>query len=227
MSHRARSRLVAAALVVVGGASLATGCSDTGGKDAFCDRVADTPQITETLARLDVSDPGGSRRRLEEAVASFRSLEADAPGEIRSDLARLRQGVEVVLEAVRDNPDDLPAAREAILEREDELAGLAQAGRQVADYARTECRVDLTESFDGSGPTTEPSSASSTSSTSSTTSTDGSAPTSTEGPTTSDNPDSTDGDPVEPGVTDPTTSEPDVTDLSPSRPDDSPDGDGG
>lgn len=144
--------MVAGALAVVP-VGLAGGCTDTGGQDAFCDQVADTPQISETLALLDASDPGGSRRRLEEAVADFRSLEADAPGEIRSDVARLRQGVEFVVEAVRDNPDDLPAARQAILGRPDEMAGLAQAGVRVADYARTECSVDLVDAFDGSAPT--------------------------------------------------------------------------
>lgn len=152
MISRAGAAMATGALALVS-AGLAGGCSDTGGKDAFCDRVADAPQITETLALLDASDPGGSRRRLEETVADFRSLEADAPGEIRSDVARLRQGVEVVVEAVKDNPDDLSAARQAILGRQDEMAGLAQAGVRVADYARTECSVDLVDAFDGSAPT--------------------------------------------------------------------------
>lgn len=128
-------------------------CSDEGDSTAFCERVADVPQVGEILAEIDVTDPGASRRRLRDGAAEFRALEADAPGQIRSDLARLRQGVELVIEAIEENPDDLSAARQAIAAREDELAGLASAGERVADYADRECDIDLVPpSTVGSGP---------------------------------------------------------------------------
>lgn len=123
--------------------SVLVACSDDGDSEAFCDRVGVATPVAEILAELDSSDPGGARRRLQQGIEEFQALEAAAPGAIRGDLARLRRGVELVLEAVEDNPDDLPAAREAIAARQDELSGLVQAGERVVSYARTECGVSL------------------------------------------------------------------------------------
>lgn len=135
--HRA---LVALVLVVP---LLAGACTDDGDSDAFCDRVGEVVLPAEVLAQLDPADPAGSRRQLEAVVEEFRALEADAPGAIRADVARLREGVELVVAAVKENPDDLAAARAAITERTDELAGLAQAGQAVVSYADEECGITL------------------------------------------------------------------------------------
>lgn len=134
------SALVAAALVAGG---LLAACSDDGDAGEFCDRLASIPEVGEILGRVDGGDPGGARAALREGVTAYRQLEASAPGEVRADVARVRQGVELVLEAVEDNPDDLPAARQQITGRADELSGLVQAGQRVADYARTECGIAL------------------------------------------------------------------------------------
>jgi hypothetical protein len=69
-------------------------------------------------------------------------------------VARLRQGVELVLDAVENNPGDLAGARQDILAQEDELAGLAQAGVSVANYVGRECNLQLTPATvdDGSAP---------------------------------------------------------------------------
>ena len=82
-------------------------------------------------------------RRHQAALQQFSDLEADAPGAIRDDVARVRQGVELILEAVQDNPDDLPAAREQIAGQVDELSGLVSASDEVVTYARDECELDL------------------------------------------------------------------------------------
>jgi len=124
--------------------ALLPACSDDGDSGAFCERLGDTEQLGEILGDLDTSDPAGVEDRLEAALEGFQDLESDAPGEIRDDVARIRQGVELVLEAVRDNPDDLSAAREAIAGEIDELSGLAQAGEAVTAYADEECGLDLT-----------------------------------------------------------------------------------
>ena len=132
-------RLLAAVVLVVVGAA----CTDEGDKDAFCERLAAIPALGEVLGELDSSDPAGTEARLTDALADFRSLEADAPGAIRDDVARVRQGVELVLDAVQENPDDLSAAREAIASETDELSGLAQAAEDLVSYARTECDLTL------------------------------------------------------------------------------------
>lgn len=132
-----------AALVVGVLAVVAPACSDDGDRAAYCERIASIPDVEEILASLDTSDPGGLESSIEEAVEEFRALERDAPGSIRGDVARLREGVELVLEAVQDNPGDLPATREAILDRTDELAGLARAGTRVATDAQAECDLAL------------------------------------------------------------------------------------
>jgi hypothetical protein len=140
-----RRRAVPVSLAALGALAvvLVGGCSDDGDSGAFCDRLGDMEQLGSVLGQLDTSDPAGAEDSIADTLAEFRDLEADAPGSIRDDVARLRQGVELVLEAVRDHPDDLPAAREAIAGELDELSGLAQAGTAVESYAREECGVDL------------------------------------------------------------------------------------
>ncbi|HYI61725.1 MAG TPA: hypothetical protein VEW93_07965 [Acidimicrobiales bacterium] len=148
-----RARLLAVA--VAGALTLGpAACTDEGDQDAYCDRIASVPDVQQILSSLDASDPGGLESSIEEALAEFRALEAEAPGRIKADVARLRQGVELVLEAVRDNPGDLPGARQDILAETDELSGLAQAGSRVAADAEAEC--DLTGFGQDSRPATEP-----------------------------------------------------------------------
>jgi hypothetical protein len=130
-------------------------CTDDGDRSAYCERVTSVPEVEEILSSLDASDPGGLESSIEEALDEFRALESDAPGRIKADVARLRQGVALVLEAVRDNPGDLPGARQDILAHADELSGLAQAGTRVADDAQAECGVTLGEE---TGPTEGPAS---------------------------------------------------------------------
>ncbi|WCO68768.1 hypothetical protein PO878_08525 [Iamia majanohamensis] len=139
MRRTARTALATALLA----ATALGACTDDGSTEAFCERVADVPPLGEVLADIDVSDPGGTRRDLDDAADAFRALEADAPGAVKADVARLREGVELVVEAVEENPGDLPAAREAITGQADELSGLAQASRRVVDYADEECGVSL------------------------------------------------------------------------------------
>jgi len=145
--HRRRAVAGAALAALV----LLPACSDDGDSDAFCERLGDTEQLGAILGDLDTSDPASVEDRLQAALARFRDLEADAPGAIRDDVARIRQGVELVLEAVEDNPDDLSAARETIAGELDELSGLAQAGEAVTAYAADECGIDL----DAETPTTD------------------------------------------------------------------------
>ncbi len=143
--------MLAAALAV--GAIGLGACTDDGDKDAFCERIADTPALGETLGALDSSDPGGARRQLEEAASQFRQLESDAPGEVREDIARVRRGVDLILAAVEANPDDISAARAAITEQTDELVGLANAAAEVVSYAEAECGVTLAGLDDPTGGT--------------------------------------------------------------------------
>lgn len=137
--RRALRVLAPAALVLAGLA----GCTDDGDPDAFCDRIGSVPDLGAILSSIDASDPGSIEGSISDGLAQFRALEADAPGDVRADLARLRQGMELILAAVQDNPDDPAGAREDILAQSEELSGLAEAGDEVATYARTECGVDL------------------------------------------------------------------------------------
>jgi len=136
-----RTAGIALATVLV----LAPACSDDGDSEAFCDRLGETDQLGDVLGALDTSDPAGVQDALQQTLDQFQELEADAPGAIRDDVARLRQGVELVLEAVEDDPDDPAAVRAAITGELDELSGLAQAGEAVEVYARDECGFALGE----------------------------------------------------------------------------------
>ena len=138
--RRARATLVAALAL---GTIVLGACTDDGDKDAFCERLADTPALGDTLGALDASDPGGAQRELQQAARQFRRLESDAPGEVKEDIARVRRGVDLILEAVEAHPDDLSAARAAILEQSDEVVGLAAASADLVSYAQTECGLDL------------------------------------------------------------------------------------
>ncbi len=150
--RRAPAVALAVALLAAGAVGA---CTDDGDSDAFCDRVADVPPLAEVLGDIDVSDPGGTTAALDDAVAEFRALEADAPGAIKADVARLRDGVELVVQAVEENPDDLSAAREAITGQADQLSGLAQASQRVVDYADTECGLSLDDEGEVT-PSSEP-----------------------------------------------------------------------
>ncbi len=142
-----RRRRAGSRALLGGGAALVLAllpaCSDDGDGDAFCERLGDTEQLGDVLGALDASDPAGVEEALQETLEQFRQLEADAPGDIRDDVARVRQGVELVLDAVEQNPDDLPAVRETIAGELDELSGLAQAGEAVETYAADECGLEL------------------------------------------------------------------------------------
>lgn len=155
MRRRGAGLALAGALL----AGALAGCTDDGDRDAYCDRIASVPDVEQILASLDASDPGGLESRVEAALDQFRALEAEAPGRIKADVARLRRGVELVLEAVRDNPGDLPGARQDILARSDELSGLASAGTRVASDAQAECDLDLDEELGPTGSGSTPSSA--------------------------------------------------------------------
>lgn len=148
-SVRRRARLVLGGALVAG--AVLGACTDEGSSADFCARVGGVPPLAQVLAQVDTSDPAGTRRALEDTVDQFRALEAVSPGAIRSDVARLREGVELVVEAVNDNPDDLPAAREAIARQADELSGLARAGQSVVAYTDEECGITL-DDLGGSGP---------------------------------------------------------------------------
>jgi len=141
----------AAATVALVAAVVAGGCTDDGSSEEFCERLGDIADVSDILAEIDGSDPTAARAKLREGVSDYRALEAAAPGEVRADIARVRQGVELVLEAVEANPDDLPAARQQIQARSDELAGLLQAGERVVRYAAEECGLSLI-----TGPTSDP-----------------------------------------------------------------------
>lgn len=140
---RGRALLLAGLVGLGGGLGGLAGCSDDGDSGAFCDRLEDTQQLGDVLGALDTSDPAGVEDALQQTLDGFEELEADAPGAIRDDVARVRQGVELVLEAVQDNPDDPAAAREAITGELDELPGLAQSGQAVEAYARDECGFEV------------------------------------------------------------------------------------
>jgi hypothetical protein len=157
-----RPALVLAVALALGAAGLGA-CTDDGDQGAFCDRLADTPALGETLGALDSSDPGGARRQLEAAAQQFRLLEGDAPGAVKEDIARVRQGVDLILEAVEANPDDISAARAAITEQADELVGLASAASDVAAYAERECDITLTGFDDTTGGGSQPSGSTATS----------------------------------------------------------------
>lgn len=148
--RRAGAALAAGAvgfLVLVAGA-----CTDEGSSEEFCDRLADIPDVSRILSEIDGSDADAARATLREGVRDYRALEAAAPGDVRADIARVRQGVELVLEAVEANPDDLPAARQQIQARSDELTGLLQAGQSVVTYAADECGLTLFTGTTGSEP---------------------------------------------------------------------------
>lgn len=142
---RRRLVLVAAVLgtALVGGVLLVRGLSTDGDRDAYCERLASIPDLGQVLTSLDASDPGGVESQIQTALEDYAALESDAPSSVADDVAALRRGVELVLEAVRDNPGDLPAARQAIQARQVELEGLTGSGARVADDAQAECSLTL------------------------------------------------------------------------------------
>lgn len=176
------SRIAATTLAVVALAGFA-GCGgdDDGGEqaaDAFCD-LAEQAGEEGVFAALGEADPTQEegRQAYQEALDYFERLEAEAPSEIRDDLATMKRPIEVLAEGDVDQLSELAADEEFTAE-------VNAANNNVNSYLVEECGLggdvepnDTTSQPTGSAPT-------STTSTPATTGTDTETPTeSTPAPT--------------------------------------------
>lgn len=141
-----RRRLARAALAAVTAVALgaAAGCSSDGDDaSAFCAAVAAAPSLDSVIQGFAEQEPVTLDRNLDDAQAAFAAVRDTAPGEIEEDATELVAVVDLVIEAVRDNPDDRAAAVEAIERGLAGRDGADDAAIAVAAYAKDACDVDL------------------------------------------------------------------------------------
>jgi len=137
-TRRAAVALVLATLLI------AVGCTSSGGsKEKFCAELPKTGDVLSILSDFESTDPALLVKRFDAGLEEYRNLERAAPREIRADVARLADAVELVLDVVRKHPDDLGAIRTELGANAATLATAGKAALTVGDYAQDECGQTL------------------------------------------------------------------------------------
>ena len=143
----------AAIAVVVAGLLTTVGCTTSGGsKEKFCAALPKTGDLLSILSEFDSTDPAVLVKRFDAGLTEYRDLERAAPREIRADVAKVADAVEVVLNVVRQHPDDLGAIRTELGAKATTLASAGKSAQTLASYAQDACG----ETLSGAGASTVP-----------------------------------------------------------------------
>jgi hypothetical protein len=139
------SRRLAALVVLLGIAGgVASACSkDHGSQEKFCAALPATPDLSALLQDLGSTDPAKLEDRLSEGADQFHRLAKSAPDEIRSDVDRVTETVDEILDMVRGHLDDPGGLRAELASRKSHLLAVGPAAQRVVDYAADTCGIDL------------------------------------------------------------------------------------
>jgi hypothetical protein len=121
------------------------GCTDdqTASPRSFCDSLRRVPALASVFTGFADQDAGRLDRSLDEAEAAFGQLRESAPEAIEPDVTEVVDLVQVVIDGVRANPTDPDAAAAEIRAAVDDHPDAVTSSLAVADYARTQCDVEL------------------------------------------------------------------------------------
>ena len=121
-----------------------TGCSDDEPEvGSFCDELRQAPALADVLTGFADQDAARLDEQLDEAEAQYGDLRVAAPEAIKPDVDQTVDLVDAVIGAVRADSGDPAAAADRIRSVIAEFPDAQTAGLAVADYARTECDVEL------------------------------------------------------------------------------------
>lgn len=149
-----RIAVTAAALVALAGVAGCGGDDDETANDAFCD-LAEQAGEEGVFAALGEADPTQEegQEAYREALDYFERLEAEAPPELRDDLATMKRPIAVLAEGDVDELSELAADEEFTTE-------VNEANNNVNAYLSEECGLggdvepnDTTSEPTGSAPT--------------------------------------------------------------------------
>ena len=140
----ARRGLGRVAVVAVGISLLAVGCSDDEPEvGSFCDELRQVPSLASVLTGFADQDPERLDARLDEAATQYADLRESAPEVIAPDVASTVDLVDALIAAVRSDRDDPVEAAAGVRKVIGDHPEAETSGLAVADYARTECDVEL------------------------------------------------------------------------------------
>lgn len=134
--------LAATALLVTGVGTAA--CSGGGGdSNAFCAAVAAAPSLDSIVRGFTEQEPLELSRNLETAHDAYHQIADTAPFDIRDETDALVSMVDIVLGAIRENPDDRSAAQRMIRGAVEELGPVDDETRIVVEAVADRCGLDL------------------------------------------------------------------------------------
>lgn len=120
-------------------------CTDdqTASPESFCDSLRRVPSLTSVFTGFADQDASRLDRSLSDAEAAFDRLRDTAPDEIAPDVTEVVDLVQAVIDGVRAHPTDPDAAAAEIRAAVDDHPDAVTSSLAVADYARTQCDVEL------------------------------------------------------------------------------------
>lgn len=137
-------------------------CTDdqTASPESFCDSLRRVPSLASVFTGFADQDASRLDRSLRDAEASFGRLRDTAPDEIAPDVTEVVDLVQAVIDGVRSHPTDPDAAAAEIRAAVNDHPDAVASSRAVADYARSQCDVELNptvpedpDETDGTGTT--------------------------------------------------------------------------
>lgn len=156
MGQRTARRGLGRAAVVMAAAStlLGVACSDDEPEvGSFCDELRQVPALASVLTGFADQDPTRLDAQLDEAESQYADLRESAPEVIEPDVASTVDLVDALIAAVRTDRDDPVAAAAGVRAVIEDHPEAETSGLAVADYARTECDIELNPGQNADGGT--------------------------------------------------------------------------
>lgn len=139
---RPLAHLLAAVAVLTGPALV--GCSKTSEDPAaFCAAVSAAPSLDSILRGFTDQEPLTLTRNLDEAQEAYARVRDTAPADIADETAALVEVVDLVIDAVRENPDDRRSVLEAVQTAMATTDPVDEDAALIAETARDRCGIDL------------------------------------------------------------------------------------
>lgn len=145
MAGRLLLRRLAVGAVLVGLVAAGAACSGEDREDtaAFCAAVSTAPSLDSVLRGFTDQEPVSLERNLDAAQQAYARVADTAPPEIEEQTTRLVEIVDVVIDAVREHPDDRSTVISDITAALEEHEDIADDASVVADRAQELCDLDL------------------------------------------------------------------------------------
>lgn len=131
-------------LLLVLGGLIGSACSDEADDtSAFCAAVSAAPSLESLIRGFTSQDPDTLTRNLDAAQEVYARVRDTAPAEVRDETETLISVVDIVVDAVRDNPDDRLTAIEEVRRSLEEIGPIEEETTVVTDMIDRRCGIDV------------------------------------------------------------------------------------